>query len=182
MLEMRNAENVAGGGQSAYRSRCARGRRGAAAVEAAVCMPVIVAMMLGMWEIGRIAQMSRIVKDAAREGARVAAGGTNNGAPVTVANVQTTVRNFLTAAGMPSAAVTGATITVTNLSAHTWTDPGYASPSDPFSVTVTIPPGAAFNSLQLIGTSLSGVTQLQESVNWNSANDAQLTVSTTLPY
>ena len=145
-------------------------------------MPVIVAMMLGMWEIGRIAQMSRIVKDAAREGARVAAGGANNGNPVTVANVQTAVQNFLTAAGMPSAAVTGATITVTNLSADTWTDPGNALPLDEFSVTVTIPAGAAFNSLKLIGTSLSGVTQLQESVSWLSANDTQLTVSTTLPY
>jgi hypothetical protein len=122
------------------------------------------------------------VKDAAREGARVAAGGANNGTPVTVANVQTAVQNFLTASGMPAAAVSGATITVTNLSSDTWTNPGNALPLDEFSVTVTIPAGAAFNSLKLIGTSLSGVTQLQESVNWLSANDTQLTVSTTLPY
>jgi hypothetical protein len=83
---------------------------------------------------------------------------------------------------MPSAAVSGATITVTNLSTHTWTNPGNALPLDPFSVTVTIPAGSAYNSLMLIGTSLSGVTQLQESVEWLSANDAELTVSTTLPY
>jgi len=99
-----------------------------------------------------------------------------------VANVQTAVQNFLTSAGMPSAAVTGATIAVTNLSADTWTDPGYAVPLDQFSVTVTIPPGPAFNSLKIIGTSLSGITQLQESVEWLSANDTQLTVSTTLPF
>ena len=79
-------------------------------------MPVIVAMMLAMWQIGQMAEMSRIVKDAAREGARVAAGGINNGTTVTlVANVQTAVQNFLTAAGMPSTAVNGATIVVTNL-------------------------------------------------------------------
>jgi len=182
MLAVGNEHDLAGGVPSTRRRSGTLGRRGAVAVEAALLMPFIVALMLGMWEIGRIAQMSRIVKDAAREGARVAAGGANNGSPVTVANVQTAVQNFLTAAGMPSAAVSGATITVTNLSTHTWTNPGNAQPLDPFSVTVTIPPGAAYNSLKLIGTSLSGVTQLQESVEWLSANDTELTVSTTLPY
>ncbi len=152
------------------------------AVEAAVCLPVIVAMMLGMWEVGRIAQMSRIVKDAAREGARVAAGGVNNGTTVTVAAVQTAVQNYLSSAGMPAAAVNGAVISVTNLSSDTWTDPGNALPLDHFRVTVTIPPGAAFDSLKLLTTSLSGVTQLQENVDWLSANDALVVVSTQLPY
>jgi Flp pilus assembly protein TadG len=168
--------------RSTCRSRCSRGQRGAVAVEAAVCLPVIVALMLGMWEVGRIAQMSRILKDAAREGARVAAGGTNNGTTVTVASVQTAVQNFLTASGVPSAAISGSTITVTNLSADSWTDPGNALPLDHFRVTVTVPPGAAFDSLKLIGASLTGVTQLQEAVDWLSANDTQVTVSTTLPY
>jgi Flp pilus assembly protein TadG len=157
-------------------------RRGAAAVEAAVCLPVIVLLMLGMWEVGRIAQMSRIVRDAAREGARVAAGGANNGTTVTVATVQTAVQNYMTSAGMPATAVNGATITVTNLSGNTWTDPGNALPLDHFRVTVTIPAGAAFNSLQLVTSSLSGVTQLQEAVDWLSANDAQVVVNTQLPY
>ena len=116
MPDVRNEQDIAGGGQSACRKCRARGRRGAVAVEAAVCMPILVAMMLAMWQIGQIAEMSRIVKDAAREGARVAAGGVNNGTPVTVANVQTAVQNFLTAAGMPSAAVNGAMVTVTDLS------------------------------------------------------------------
>ena len=83
---------------------------------------------------------------------------------------------------MPAAAVSGATVAVANLSADSWTDPGNALPLDQFSVTVTIPAGAAFNSLQLIGTSLSGVTQLQESVDWLSANVWLLTGSSTLPF
>ena len=180
---MQNEQDTCQGGRPAGRSHRAPGRCGAVAVEAAVCMPFIVAMMLAMWEIGQMAEMSRIVKDAAREGARVAAGGVNNGSPVTVANVQTAVQNFLTAAGMPSTAVNGAVITVVDLStSDVWTDPGSALPLDPFSVTVTIPAGAPFNSLQFIGANLCGVTQLQESVEWLSANDTELTVSTTLPY
>ncbi len=139
-------------------------------------------MMMGMWEVGRIAQMSRILKDAAREGARVAAGGVNNGSTVTVAMVQTAIQNYLTSSGMPSTAVNGAVISVTNLSADAWTDPGNALPLDHFRVTVTIPSGAPFNSLLLFTSSLSGVTQLQETVDWLSANDALVVVNTQLPY
>lgn len=164
------------------RRRGDRRSRGAMAVEAAVCLPIIVTMMLGMWEVGRIAQMSRTLKDAAREGARVAAGGMNNGTTVTVASVQTAVQNFLTAAGVPSAAVSGATISVNNLSSNTWTDPGSAQPLDHYSVSVTIPAGTAFNSLKLYGSTVCGVTQLQESIDWLSCNDLKVTVSTQLPY
>ena len=167
---------------TAYARRRANKRRGAVAVEAAVCLPVLVAMMMGMWEVGRIAQMSRILKDGAREGARVAAGGVNNGSTVTVAMVQTAVQNYLTSSGMPATAVNGAVISVTNLSTDTWTDPGNALPLDHFRVTVTIPSGAPFNSLLFFTSSLSGVTQLQETVDWLSANDALVVVNTQLPY
>ena len=163
-------------------TRRARARRGIVAVEAAVVMPVIVAMMLGMWEVGRLTQMSRTLRDAAREGARVAAGGSNNGATVTVSTVQTAVQNFLSAAGVPTTAINGAVITVTNLSSNSWTDPGNALPLDHFRVTVSIPSGTAFDSLKFYGSKLCGVTSLQESVDWLSANDAQVTVSTTLPF
>ena len=50
-------------------------RRGSAAVEAAVVMPVIVTMLLGMLEVGRLVEVQEIMNNAAREGARQAAGG-----------------------------------------------------------------------------------------------------------
>src|SRR5208337_1784887 len=74
MAEMQFKQDTAGGGAPARRRRYVIDRRGVVAVEAAVCLPVIIILMLAMWEIGRMEQMSRIVKDAAREGARVAAG------------------------------------------------------------------------------------------------------------
>ena len=159
-----------------------RARRGVVAVEAAVVLTILVPMMLGVWEVGRIVEMSRILQDAASEGARIAAGGYSNGTTVTVAVVQTTVQNYLTAAGFPSAAVSGAQISVTNLSSDPWTDPCNALPLDPFSVTVTIPSGAAFNSLFWITGTFTGMNQLSATVNWVSANDAQAVVSTTLPF
>ena len=168
--------------------RCARAlrpslpRRGLVAVEAALVLPLIVTLMLGVWEVGELVQMSMIVTDAARQGARMAAGGTNSGTPATVAMVQQAVQNYLTAAGVPSAAVSGATIQVINNSSHSWTDPGNAQPLDPFTVVVTIPAGAAFNSISWsFISSVTNITQLVGRVQWYSANDAETTVSTTIP-
>jgi len=159
-----------------------RARRGSVTVEAALMLPLILTLMLGVWEIGRAIELTATLNAAAREGARMAAGGVNNGTPVTVAMVQTEVQNYLTAAGFPSAAVNGAQIQVINESSHTWTDPGSAQPLDRFAVTVTIPSGAAFKSLSWVAGTLTGINQLSATVEWLSANDTKVTVNTTLPF
>jgi Flp pilus assembly protein TadG len=156
-------------------------RRGAVAVEAAVMMVILLMLMLGVWEIGRYIELSRTVEDAAREGARLAAGGVSNGTPVTCAMVQTAVQNYLVAAGFPSASANSAQVTLTNLSSDTWTDPCNASPLDPFSVSVTVS-GTAFTGMTWVPSQLTGVSQLSASVEWYSNNDSQVVVSTQLPY
>jgi Flp pilus assembly protein TadG len=161
----------------------ASARRGLAAVEAAFVLPLLVMLMMGVWEVGRMVEVSQILNNAVREGARYAAGGTSNNIPVTVALVQSQVQNYMTSAGLPSAAVSGSTVTVTNQSANTWTDPCDASPLDQFQVSVTIPSGSAFDSLKWgLTKSITGMTSLTVSTKWYSANDSKLTVSSTLPY
>lgn len=146
-------------------------------------MPLLLIMMLGVWEVGRMIQICQILDNAAREGARLAAGGYVNGTAVTAAQVQTEVQNYLTAAGLPSAAVSGSQITLTCLASTPWTDPYEAQPLDPFSVTVTIPAGAPFNSLRWnLLNQVTNVTQLTQTVYWQSANNSQVVVSTTIPY
>ena len=163
--------------------RVARARRGAVAVEAAIVMPLLIIMMFGIWEVGRLIQVQQVITNAAREGARVASGGYVDGTPVTVAYVQSTVRNYMTASGLPTAAATGATITLTNTSANTWTDPVNAQPLDSFRVTVLIPSGTAFNSLPWSTVyHLTGVNSLQAIVNWRSANDTLINIDSSLPY
>jgi Flp pilus assembly protein TadG len=157
-------------------------RRGAAAVEAALILPLLVGLLLGVWEVGRAIEMTQLLNDAAREGARMAAGGVNNGTPVTVAMVQQAVSDSLTAAGFPAAAVSGAQITLTNLSANNWTDPCNAQPLDRFQVSVVIPSGAPFNSLCWTVSVVTGISQLSTQVEWLSANDSQVVVDTTLPF
>lgn len=158
-------------------------RRGSVAVEAAFCLPLLLTLTIGMWQISKMVQLSQILTNAAREGARYAATGNLNGTNITAALVQQSVRDYLTAAGFPSAAVSGASIQITNLSSHTWTDPCNAQPMDPFQVTVTIPQGAAFDSLQLSALRIPGVPQqLAASVTWYSLVDSQINVNTQLPY
>jgi Flp pilus assembly protein TadG len=156
--------------------------RGIVAVEAAFVLPVVLTILLGVWEVGRLVQITAIVNSAARQGGRIASAGVSNNANVTVAMVQQTVQSYLTTAGLPSAAVNGAQIQVVNLSSHTWTDPCNATSLDPFLVTVVIPSGTPFNSLRWTLLSLTGVTQIAGQSQWVSANDSQVTVSTTIPY
>ena len=54
--------------------RSARRRSGAAAAEFALVMNfIVVPLMIGLWEMGRVVQVQQIVANAAREGARMAA-------------------------------------------------------------------------------------------------------------
>ncbi|HEV3137455.1 MAG TPA: TadE/TadG family type IV pilus assembly protein, partial [Pirellulales bacterium] len=80
------------------------------AVEAAFVLPVLLVLMLGVWEVGRLIQVNQIIVNSAREGARLAAGGYVNGTPVTVAMVQQAVKDYMTSAGLPAAAVSGAQV------------------------------------------------------------------------
>jgi Flp pilus assembly protein TadG len=157
-------------------------RRAVVAVEAAIVLPVLLIMMLGIWEVGRIIQVQQILVNSAREGARLAAGGYVNSAPVTNTMVQQAVRNYLQAAGLPTAAVNGAQVTLTCQAAPGWTDPADALPLDPFRVTVKIPPGAAFDSLRWsFVTKITSVSEMEAFVDWVSLNNEKITVSTQLP-
>ena len=78
-----------------------RRRRGVAAVEAAVLLPLALMLMLGTWEVGRMVEVSQILNNAAREGGRSASTG-----QYTNSQVQQTVLNYLMNAGLPSASAT----------------------------------------------------------------------------
>jgi Flp pilus assembly protein TadG len=98
-------------------------RHAAAAVECAVVLALIlVPMLLGVWEVGRVVEVSQIMDNANREGARLAASGnwtSSNAHPTMLApstnndyEVQQKVLVYLQAAGVNT---TGASVTVTNV-------------------------------------------------------------------
>lgn len=100
-----------------------RERRGAAAVELAVVLPLFFLLIFGMIEYGRLVMVQQIITNAAREGARVAILTT-----ATTSSVTTAVTSYLTNAG-----ITGETVTVSP------SPPSSAAAGTGVTVTVSIP-------------------------------------------
>src|SRR5262249_8726464 len=73
-------------------------RRGAAAVELALVLPLIIILLTGIWEVGRMVEVQQILSNAAREGARQASTG-----QITNADVEQVVVQYLNVAGIPTA-------------------------------------------------------------------------------
>jgi len=121
-------------------------RRGVAAVEFAIISPVLVLLILGMIEFGRMMMMQQILTNASREGARRAiVETTTNGEVVSVVN------DYLASTG-----IAGATVTVSP------TDLGAIALGDPVTVRVTTPYSA--NSWLPSPWFLGGTTVQAESV------------------
>ena len=158
-------------------------RRGAVVVEAAVIMPLLLILMLGVWEVGRYIQLQQMLVNSAREGARLAAGGyTTNSVAVTNTMVQQAARDYLRGAGLPAAAYNNAEVTLTCLASPSWTDPHEANPLDRFAVTVTIPAGTAFESTRWsFLPKLTSITQMSAKVDWVSLNNEEISIDTDLP-
>lgn len=62
----------------AHRSGSVVRRSGVAAVEFALCAPLILLLLLGVWEVGHIAHVSNVMSNGVREAARDASMGQNN--------------------------------------------------------------------------------------------------------
>ncbi len=148
--------------------RCARGpgRRATAAIEFAAILPLIVLLLLGLWEGGRLVEIEQILNNAAREGARQAAGG-----QLSYSQVQNIVTNYLSNAGVPTGNVV---VTIQNLGfpgnpTPPDNNPQDATQLDQLKVTVTMP----FNDVRWTTLSLvtNSGTQLNAVAIWSSLKD-----------
>ncbi|MFL5339652.1 MAG: TadE/TadG family type IV pilus assembly protein [Gemmataceae bacterium] len=128
---------------SVHSAALARRRPGLAAVEAALVVPVIVLLLLGLWEIGRMANVSQIMNHATREAGRQASTGYNS-----YDQIKTIVSNDLTQAGLSN--LNGLTLQITNLTTgdtgpgthginiHDY-DPTNAKQNDQLEVMISLP-------------------------------------------
>ncbi len=160
-----------------------RERRGALVVEAAVILPLLMIVMLGVWEVGRMIQVKQMLVNSAREGARLAAGGyTVNSVPVTQAMVTQACKDYLSGAGLPAAAYNGAEVTMTCMASPAWVDPYNAEPLDRFRLRVRIPPGAAYESTRWsLLPKLTAINELDAEVDWVSLNNEEINIDSNLP-
>ena len=77
--------------------RSRRSERGAALIEAAITVPIILLISVGIFEFGRAYQTQQVLTNAAREGARLAVlEGPTDG------DVRARVNNYLTGGGLTS--------------------------------------------------------------------------------
>jgi Flp pilus assembly protein TadG len=145
-------------------------RHGSAAVECAVVLILLMPLLLGTWEVGRLLQVQQLLQNAAREGGRQAATGRVN-----TAGVQQAVVNYLTNNGITCSTTN---VTVTNLTSAARPDPSNCNQLDEFQVTVTIP----FNSVRwVLLKQITPTTQLTASAYWYSMRDVPLTINTNIP-
>ena len=110
-----------------------QGRRAVAAVEFAVLLPLILTLLLGIWEVGRLIEIQQLVSNAAREAARQAATG-----QLQNSDVQDVVTDYLGEAGLTTTHVT-TTITITDPGGATITDVSQCNYLDGITITVSIP-------------------------------------------
>ncbi|VTR97413.1 TadE family protein [Tuwongella immobilis] len=143
-------------------------RRGVAAVEFAVCFPVLMLMMIGIWEIGRLVHVKQLISNAAREGARAASTGLRDFNGITGV-----VRNYLLNSGISN--TTGLVVKVTNLtkSAGPSYNPANADQLDELQIEISLP----FNNVKWVFLpQLSTVTTINGKANWFSTKNVPIFV------
>jgi Flp pilus assembly protein TadG len=141
-----------------------------AAVEFAVTLPLILTLLIGILEVGRMINVQITLENAAREGARQAAGGL-----MTASQAQQVVLNYMTQASVPT---TGTAVTISDLTSP-GTDPTNANENDVLQVNVT----TSFSSVRWCAATLvtNSSTQLSATSIWYSARNQAYPSSITVP-
>jgi Flp pilus assembly protein TadG len=176
-------------------------RRAAAAIEMAVVVPILLTIVIGVWELGRCIQVLTIMENAARDGARIAAQGTiinttaaytfirfhqgspAAGSPPTPAYpadnppyVYDAITNSLNGAGITN--LTGAQITFQFVQGDTTRVAPYQGlKNERFMITVTVP----YANVNWTNLTLFAPTSLTVRVYWQMMVDDPFTVNTSLP-
>lgn len=174
----------------------AQQRFGVAAVEMAVLLVPLMTLFLGVIELGRIIQVSQIVTEAAREGARAAAQGvtvqtignfiyyyaspssplapnSTNTTPVYITDI---VNQYLVTGGLTNVTGVNTVFQFTN-PGNSNTDPWQGVRGDTFSVTVTVP----YSNFRLTNIGWFNITSLTEKVNWGMLVDDPLVINPNVP-
>jgi Flp pilus assembly protein TadG len=177
-------------------------RHGVAAAEFAVCLPVLMTILLGLWEVGRMTEVQNVVWNSGREGARDASIGQAN--LLAVANNVLLYLQSAEPTAFGSGHSTSMISPVVSLPANTY---GYTcwdntANRELFTVTfkdvtntaVTDPTGMSQLDLYQLGiqvpystvgwlpvAKITGLTRLYATVEWASMVDYPFQISPTLP-
>jgi len=176
-----------------------------AALELAVCLPLMFLILSGLWEVGRITEVQNIMWNSAREAARDASLGQDNlstiannlltylqsAEPKAFAQGHTTTMKAPSAAGITLPANTTGytcwdstanrelfTITYTDKTNTSLTDPTTAKQLDRFELGVQVP----YASVGWTPVArVTGKTRLYVTMDWVSLVDSPFTIPASLP-
>jgi Flp pilus assembly protein TadG len=177
-------------------------RRGVAAVEFAVCSPLLVLLLLGLWEVGRITEVGNVMWNSCREGARDASLGQAN-LPAVAANLllylqgaepTAFAQGHSTTMIAPVVALPANTygytcwdttanrelftMTFTDVTNPTVTDPTLMSQLDIYKIGVQVP----YRNIGWMPTAqITGTTRLYATVDWASLVDSPFQIAPFLP-
>jgi Flp pilus assembly protein TadG len=177
-------------------------RRGGSAVEYAYCLPLMLMILSGLWEVGRMTEVQEVLWNSAREAARDASLGQDN-----LQTVATNLLSYLQSAektAFPSGHSTSMISPVITLPSNTYgytcwdnttnkelftitfkdttntsvTDPTLMSQLDVYQIGVQVP----YSSIQWTTlVPVSGATRLTVSVVWASLVDSPFQIAPNLP-
>jgi Flp pilus assembly protein TadG len=192
-----------------HHKRASARRTGTAVVEMTLVMQfVLIPLLLGLWEMGRVVQVQQIVANATREGARMAAQAVTinqSGAATQIRtaiapasntarspNVKAAVMQYLAGAGLTRLEWADVDVTFTFLDGNTAsTEPYQGTKSQRFRVTVTITDlnsGGGFKAVRPLRTkclwSTLGIVQpttVGFTVEWRMMVDDPFAINTALP-
>jgi Flp pilus assembly protein TadG len=152
-----------------------RGRRGSAAVELALTLPLMITMLSGLWELGRALEVQNVLANGAREAARQASTG-----QYTNAQVQQIALNYIKASlnDTTGTLTVNLAVTVTNLNAP-GTDATAAVSLDPIQVSIAVP----FKDVRWINLPLvtNNSTVITTQVTWICLKDVAYPTTTPQP-
>jgi len=178
------------------------GRHGVAAVEFAVCLPLLLTLILGLWEVGRITEVQNVMWNSAREGARDASLGqanlldVANSVLIYLQGAEPTAfgQGHVTSMEAPVVALAANTygytcwdttadrelftLTFTDMTAPGVTDPTGMSQLDHYQIGIQVP-YASIGWLPV--AQITGRTRLYVAVDWASLVDSPFSISPALP-
>lgn len=168
-------------------------RKAVAAVEFVFVLPLLLLLLVGIWELGRIIQVQTSLNNAARDGARLAAQANivnstgantqirfNTGTP----NIEGSIKAALTAAGITNQ--TGLVIELQFMEPASGTGPApTAVNADPytgvknqrFRILVSLP----YENVRWTTLSLINPTTISTEIQWQCLVDDPFTVNTMMP-
>ena len=176
-----------------HRTSAGPRRRGVAAVEFAFVLPLLLLLLIGIWELGRIINVQIVLNNAARDAARLGAQANivntfgsytqvhyNTGTP----NIDGAVRAYLQAAGITN--LTGLTIEFQFVEpaasggttpTSTTADPYAGVKNQRFRVRISIP----YDNVRWSTLTVINPSTLTAETYWQCLVDDPFTVNTTLP-